>query len=95
MNKYGITYDYVETAIRIVDSDHDAPGSVVLYSDHACSPRFYHTDAGRWQAVQEKDGWRGLVAEGMCEKCDQRALLRIPQHLVMAMRLGRRQETAC
>jgi hypothetical protein len=82
MTKYGLQFDYIETA-RTLETRHGGN----LASDHACDPIFsYPGGSTAWHVVDEDD-FHGVVGGGFCSKCDRRALLRVPQHLVVAVRL--------
>jgi len=87
MIAYDIEHDYVETALAIDERPHNLPaGGIMLRSDHEHEPTFAVFSLNQWKAVRDTT-FAGIVKEGMCSKCHKRVLLRVPQHLVVALRL--------
>jgi len=89
MNTYGIEHDYVETAIGFDEQPRNAQmpnHGIMMRSDHIHEPTFAVYDLTDWRAVSDED-FTGIVKRGQCSKCNKHVLLRVPRHLVVALRL--------
>jgi len=89
MNTYGIEHDYVETALGFDEQPHNEhlpKQGIMMRSDHEHEPTFAVYDLKDWHAVSDAD-FTGVVKRGQCDRCNQHVLLRVPQHLVVALRL--------
>lgn len=93
----GKAYDYVETAVGFSDDQTNlGPGDVMMESDHRCNPQFRYSPVihqSSWRAEKSAE-FAGEMRIDKCGSCGRIALLRMPQHFIIAAKLLSLQKKA-